>query len=143
MSKQWWYRLSLMACLLAGSLLAAGCKNEVGEPLRVAPAGARDAANRDLEVAKDLALAGDQLAAAQLQNVYSKTDQEQYLYWLRVGAENGHSLSQYNFAFELWAHGKAPEDEQLRATFWLGRAAAAGDSEAAAVLARLKDGGEW
>jgi TPR repeat protein len=137
------YRKPILAFLLIAGILAAGCAAEADAPLKNGAEDPSAEAARDLEVTEDEALAGDQLAAAYLQAVYSKTDQDLYLYWLKIGAENGHSISQYNLAFELWAHGNSLEDDQIRAKFWLGRAAAAGDSEATAVLARLNDGGEW
>jgi TPR repeat protein len=138
-----WYPNFYAPFVLFGAIFAVGCTSEASAPGRMEAKGLAVDAARDLEVTKDEALAGDQIAAALLQTVYSKTDHERYRYWLEIGAENGHSISQYNLAFELWAHGNAPEADQIRAKFWLGRAAAAGDSQATAVLARLTNGGEW
>ena len=130
--------------VVATAILIAGCSRDpVAAPAANAGFNEVDVAAQELTRTEDEALAGDLRAAAQLQATYFKTDEEQYLHWLEIGAENGDPVSQYNFAFELWAHGEASEQNQIRSKFWLGRAASAGDREAAAVLGRLNDGKEW
>lgn len=90
-----------------------------------------------------LALSGDPLAAAAMQLRFAKTDPDETLYWTRIAAENGHTVSQYNLAFEYWAHGAGSERDKIRAKFWLGKAAEGGDALAAAKLERLNVGEPW
>ncbi|MBW8310840.1 MAG: hypothetical protein K0M64_02290 [Rhizobium sp.] len=132
----------------AAAILVAGCSGE-SDATPVARVGTSsgsievDAATQELARIEDEALAGDQRSAAHLQAIYFKTDEALYLHWLEIGAENGDPAAQYNFAFELWEHGKASEQEKIRSKFWLARAASEGDAKSAATLKRLNEGGAW
>jgi hypothetical protein len=56
--------------------------------------------------------------------------------WLKRSAEAGYSLGQYHYAMALLAGKGTPRDPAV-AQLWLGRAAAQGDRDAAAALAKL------
>jgi len=59
-------------------------------------------------------------------------------FWLTVAAENGHPVAQYNLGAMLLGH--ADPRDQVRAEYWLSRAARSGDASAALLLKRVRKG---
>lgn len=88
-----------------------------------------------------MAHAGDIKAARELADIYSvygAVDEEKWLYWETIGAENGSVVAQYNLASLLLNEmsNKVP-DSKVRAMFWLRKAAAKGDEDAKGLLTEV------
>ena len=114
-----------------------------------APAGASSADESRYQIPPDQvakvereALLGDAKAAHRLFGRAALSgapvDSKETTFWLTVAAENGHPVAQYNLGAMLL--GRADRREQVRAEYWLARAAKAGDESAARLLKRLRKG---
>jgi TPR repeat protein len=119
-----------MACIVLANVAAAAAS--AGEPARRMPAAelvklAREALLGDAKAA--YRLLGD---AALAGNTADTT------FWLEVAAENGHPIAQYNLGAKLL--GNADPRDQVRAEYWLSRAARAGDRSAERLLKQLRKG---
>lgn len=88
------------------------------------------------------ALLGDAKAAHRLLSRVALSsaavDSKETTFWLTVAAENGHPLAQYYLGAMLL--GRADRRDQVRAEYWLARAAKAGDESAARLLKRIRRG---
>ncbi len=86
------------------------------------------------------ALLGDAKAAYELLNktALAAGGPAESQYWLEIAAENRHPIAQYNLGAKLL--GNADPRDQIRAEYWLSRAAKNGDDSAAKLLKQVRKG---
>ena len=92
----------------------------------------------ELSMLKNDAMAGSGLAARRLASWYAKLPDSQntYEYWTHIAAENGSAIGQYNAAL-IYISKEGGQHSQVRARFWLEKAASQGDVKAQEELAAL------
>jgi TPR repeat protein len=119
-----------VACVVLTTAGAAGVG--AGESVRRISPGERAKAERE-------ALLGDAKAAYRLLGDSATAgNAEDTAFWLEVAAENGHPIAQYNLGAKLL--GSADPRLQVRAEYWLSRAAKAGDRAAEQLLRKWRKG---
>ncbi len=112
---------------------------------------------KDIPALEEAALRGSGTSALKLAQFYGplKQDSAKYLYWITVSAENGDPIGMHNLAYHL-LYGKDVQErgfklghyqetkdrkDQIRARFWLERAAQAGSSHSRELLNELGNKG--
>ncbi len=92
----------------------------------------------EVKIMTDKALKGDPESAFRLSLYYefAKRNHTESDFWLKISAENGHPVGQYNLGIGLLLDDPDPRNRQ-RARFWIERAAANGNSRAKERLKNL------
>lgn len=93
----------------------------------------------EIRALQDQALKGSPESALRLHLFYEfvRLDFAESLHWVRIAAENGDPVGQYNLGFKL--RNDPDPRNRIRARFWLERAAKNGDSLAAKLLKELPE----
>lgn len=106
-----------------------------------------DIADKDIPSLEETGLRGDGKSALKLALFYGavRHDRDQQLYWTTISAENGDPVGMNNLAYlilhESGAAVRKGGTREIRARFWLERAARAGNASSAEELKRMGNQG--
>lgn len=127
----------LILVLLAGGLFMK-CKDDEQKNKPILPSASFNIKKSELPKLEKEALLGSPDAAFRIYQFYEMYlfDRNKGFYWLTIAAENGHPIGQYNLASDLLEEENSTN--QLRARFWLKKAALAGDKEAVNLLKKIE-----
>lgn len=134
--------ITCVACCLrnGGQVPRSGGEGPYSKHLAVTGNEAYDLSESDVLALQQSALTGGSEAAFSLSLFYGlcRLDLENQFYWVEIAAENGGHGGQYSLGFLLLTLDKGARSE-LRARFWLERAAASGNANASSLLKHLPD----
>jgi len=122
---------SYLNCLFIGSVLVlvSSCQSASLLETQV-PVNENKCMAEDYQCLETIALMGDINSARRLREVHS-ADGEEAEYWVKIAAENGDIVSQFNYGVLLL---QKTGSERYRSIFWFRKAAAAGDKESRQLI---------